>query len=175
MIVYQADANTNEYIGFFEAQKNPVDGGYLIPANCYTDEPGADKEGYTQVRKNNTWEYVVDYRNTTVYNTKDKSLYLINSFMEKIPDGYTDKHPIEFMDYCIWSVTEWKIDSLKKLDYDNTIADNKIKSEILELEEKSGRALRALALGTATDNDKKRLSDIDTLIAEKRNSLNVKG
>ena len=183
MLVYQADPQTLEYIGTENADPDPMTPGqYLMPAGCYTDAPGEFKQGYTQIRKGNTWEYVVDLRGTTVYSTKDKTQYKIVAFMENIPSGYTDQVPTEFQDYCTWNGSDWYIDEVKKTAYENNIADNTTKAEMSSYDSQIIRSMRSLINQIVTDgkidttsNDYKKFKIIDDIITQKRSELNVKG
>ena len=64
MLAYRYDTDTKEFIGLQYAQKDPLVGGYLLPANCTFKEPPDKIDGYVQVYDldNDTWQQVRDHR-----------------------------------------------------------------------------------------------------------------
>lgn len=64
MLAYRYDTDTKEFIGLQYAQKDPLGGGYLLPANCTFKEPPDKVDGYVQVYDldNDTWQQVRDHR-----------------------------------------------------------------------------------------------------------------
>lgn len=181
MRAYKFNSETGELCGPYLCQKNPIEGGYLIPPDCTTIEPGPDKEGFVQIWRGASWEYVVDLRGTSVWDTTTKQEYRILKFMENIPEGYTDKKPSP-LPYIVWNKTkqDWIEDSVKKILYENELHDNRIKAEIQELDLKRIRSLSCLTEAildgtTPNDVDKQVLKKLNQAIEEKRNSLIVKG
>ena len=74
--VYQTNVTTGEYIGEAYAYKNPMfakDGiEFNMPAGCYEDAPGINKEGFSQIRKDDKWQYIEDNRGD-IYSISDGS------------------------------------------------------------------------------------------------------
>lgn len=64
MLAYKYDEKTKEYLRVQEAQLDPIEGNYLLPANCTFDEPPEVSEGYIPCFIDNQWNILVDKRNT---------------------------------------------------------------------------------------------------------------
>ena len=87
MLAYRYDKDTKEYKGSLEAQVNPLEGGYLLPANCTFVEPPESQEDKTILWQDDEWVYVSDYREN--YYKVDENLDVsdITEFGE-IEEGY---------------------------------------------------------------------------------------
>lgn len=140
-IVYQTDKNTGEYTGETIAHKNPMfhaDGiEYNIPAGCYEDAPLVKKEGYSQIRKNEKWEYIEDNRGKifSIINGSED----VYSELGPIPEGYTKIKPEPFQK---WNGKKWIDDVNAKTEFEKQINNNKIISELQDIDLKSIRSLR---------------------------------
>ena len=62
MLAYKFDENTKEYLGTQQAQPNPLEGGYLLPANCTFVAPPEYLENTIPVFENNEWVIKADNR-----------------------------------------------------------------------------------------------------------------
>ena len=62
MLAYKYDKETKEYLGTQEAQINPLEGGYLLPANCTFLEVQKYSENEIPVFENDIWVIKVDNR-----------------------------------------------------------------------------------------------------------------
>lgn len=62
MLAYKYDKETKEYLGTQEAQINPLEGGYLLPANSTFIEPQQNAPGYVNVFENDIWVVKADNR-----------------------------------------------------------------------------------------------------------------
>ena len=63
MLAYKYREDTKEYIGTQVAQINPLEGGYLLPANCTFLKPPQVEEKQIQVFNGESWDIKKDYRN----------------------------------------------------------------------------------------------------------------
>ena len=62
MLAYKYDKSTKEYLGTQEAQINPLEGGYLLPANCTFLEVPEYTQGQIPVLENDIWVVKIDNR-----------------------------------------------------------------------------------------------------------------
>lgn len=62
MLAYRFDENTKEYLGTQTAQIDPLEGGYLLPANCTFLKVPKYQEGQIPVFENDIWVVKVDNR-----------------------------------------------------------------------------------------------------------------
>lgn len=62
MLAYRFDENTKEYLGTQTAQINPLESGYLLPANCTFLKVPEYQEGQIPVFENDIWIVKVDNR-----------------------------------------------------------------------------------------------------------------
>lgn len=63
MLAYKYDSETKEYLGTQEAQANPLEGGYLLPADCTFVQVPEYSEGQIPVyQDNNSWKVETDNR-----------------------------------------------------------------------------------------------------------------
>lgn len=74
MKVYFWDSETKELLEDGEAQLDPLESAkqgkavYLMPANATDIEPLKIKNGFTQVWNGESWEYIEDHRDETIFN-----------------------------------------------------------------------------------------------------------
>lgn len=87
MLAYRYDKETKEYLGEQEAQINPLEGGYLLPANCTFVEPLSPKADNTIVWNDSEWVYVVDYRENYYKVDSELNVTEITEFGD-LPEGY---------------------------------------------------------------------------------------
>lgn len=140
-VVYQTDKNTGEYTGETLAHKNPmrhVDGvEYNIPAGCYEDVPRIKKEGFSQIRKENKWEYIEDHRGE-IFSIHD-GFGKYHSELGPLPEGYTKLKPGDFQK---WDGKKWVDDAEAKKEFNRQINNNTIIFDLQEIDLKSIRSLR---------------------------------
>lgn len=69
MKIFHYDPKTGEYQSFSEADIDPIDGNYLLPADATFITPPIDKEFYASVfdPKTDTWDSVIDKRGVIYY------------------------------------------------------------------------------------------------------------
>lgn len=163
--VYQIDKNTGEYIGEAYAYKNPMfekDGiEFNIPAGCFEDAPGIKKEGFSQIRKDDKWEYIEDHRGE-IYSIVDGSMKHHNE-LGILPEGYVKLKPEPFQK---WNGKEWIDDIESKKEFEKQQNNNKIISELNEIDLKSIRSLREWLIGQP--DAPKFIKDYEIQAAEKR-------
>lgn len=139
--VYQTNVTTGEYIGEAYAHKNPMfekDGiEFNIPAGCYEDAPGIKKEGFSQIRKDDKWQYVEDHRGE-IYSIFD-GVPKIQSELGILPEGYVKLKPGQIQK---WDGKKWIDDVEAKKEFEKQNNNNKIMSELNEIDLKSIRSLR---------------------------------
>ena len=94
-IVYGYNPSTLEYIGEVYAHLCPVtEAEYLIPAFTTEDIPLESKEGFTQVRCDNAWVYLLDNRGKPIYNhMTGLQVGYVEHLSADIADGYTILKP----------------------------------------------------------------------------------
>ena len=89
MLAYRYDTDTKEFIGLQYAQKDPLVGGYLLPANCTFKEPPDKIDGYVQVYDldNDTWQQVRDHRNHYEVREEDFTFDIVK-YIGEAKEGY---------------------------------------------------------------------------------------
>lgn len=87
MLAYKYDETTKEYLGTQEAQINPLEGGYLLPANCTFTTPPEEKTDKARVWVSDEWAYVDDFRSN--YYKVDSNLDVSEiTHLGDIEEGY---------------------------------------------------------------------------------------
>ncbi|HDL8497144.1 TPA: tail fiber assembly protein [Yersinia enterocolitica] len=104
--VFNYDGDTREYLS---TSVEYLAVGVGIPANSCIDAPGENRVGMAICRTENfaNWEYVVDYRGETVYNTKTGEAVIVTA-LGYYPDNTTELKPAT--PYDKWSGSEWVTD-----------------------------------------------------------------
>lgn len=83
MLAYKFDKNTKEYLGTQEAQINPLEGGYLLPANCTFLEVPEYSEGEIPVFENDIWVIKIDNRGSWQVKLDDVTFSNVDYIGEK--------------------------------------------------------------------------------------------
>ena len=86
---------------------------YWISESQTKVEPLETKEGFTQLFKNDKFEYIEDHREEEVYLKTDGSLFTITELGE-IPNEYTTIAPPTYAQYYKFNTDKWVLDSSKK-------------------------------------------------------------
>lgn len=107
MTVYNYDGETRE---FLSTSIEFLAVGVGIPANSCTDAPVDAKDGFTICRAASLdgWDYVVDHRGETVYDTQTGQSVKITSLGD-YPDNVTTIEPLT--PYDRWNGSEWVTDA----------------------------------------------------------------
>lgn len=93
MLLYKYDANTKEYLGYFQAYEDPLETlkkgevVYVTPPCSVWDEPMVPREGYTIVYKDGEWKEEEDHRGLVVYDPEGNEVTITD--IGPIPSGYT--------------------------------------------------------------------------------------
>lgn len=83
MLAYRYDEETKEYLGTQEAQINPLEGGYLLPANCTFLEVPEYEEKQVPVFENEIWIVKVDNRGSWQVKLDDVTFSKVDYIGEK--------------------------------------------------------------------------------------------
>ncbi|HIA2941477.1 TPA: tail fiber assembly protein [Escherichia coli] len=107
MTVYNYDGETRE---FLSTSTEFLAVGVGIPANSCTDAPVDEKEGFAICRTASLdgWDYVVDHRGETVYDTETGQPVEITGLGD-YPDNVTTIEPMT--PYDRWNGSEWIMDA----------------------------------------------------------------
>lgn len=107
-IVYRFAAETGEFLGLGQAQKNPRrDGGYLLPANATPLAPPDAPQGHVAVFQDGAWSTVVDHRGETAYDANGVTREI--EALGPLPDGWSfDKPlpPLEDAKAALWDTVK---------------------------------------------------------------------
>ena len=89
MLAYRYDTDTKEFIGLQYAQKDPLGGGYLLPANCTFKEPPDKLDGYIQIYNidTETWQQVRDNRDHYEIREEDFTFDIVK-YIGEAKEGY---------------------------------------------------------------------------------------
>ncbi|EJW0402354.1 tail fiber assembly protein [Escherichia coli] len=105
--VYSYDGETREYLS---SSVEYLPFGVGVPANSCIDAPISKKDGFAVCRKADLtgWEYVVDHRGETVYNTENGDEITIAE-MGDYPENTTTIAPLT--PYDKWDGEKWVTDT----------------------------------------------------------------
>jgi hypothetical protein len=158
-IIYNADPVTGEFIGTAFADPDPLTpGSWLFPAHAYSDEPPAALPGEVAVRSGDGWAVVPDHRGT-VYSTETGAAQEYHS-LGALPEGLTTTaRPSEA--HC-WSGEGWELDPVVEASLAAAARSAEILDALRIIDAASARPLRAILVGSATDADRARLTDLDS-------------
>jgi len=111
MKIYNYNKKTKEFTTQTIATENPLEKGYLIPANATTKEPLSSKDGFAVCfnEEKEVWEYIEDNRNKTVYVTSTKQELKVD-YLGAIKSEHTLLVPKEF-DKWDFNTNSWVEDS----------------------------------------------------------------
>ncbi|PHO10332.1 hypothetical protein CPG37_04600 [Malaciobacter canalis] len=150
MKIYNYNKETKEFTTQSTATSNPLEKGYLIPANATTKEPLSPKDGFAVCFNEETkeWEYIENNRGKTVYETSTKQELKVD-YLGAIKNEHTLLKPTQFDKWD--DVTKsWVEDKRAK----NIVENNNIQREIDSLEKTLIRPLRELLSTSTTDKVK---------------------
>ena len=121
-----------ELIGLQYAQKDPLEGGYLLPANCTFKEPPDKIDGYVQIYdlKNDVWQQVIDHRDHYEVREEDFTFDIVK-YIGEAKEGYIFVADDVYVNYLADS-DRYKIVDHKVID----IIDTEEYEEIKRLKEK---------------------------------------
>lgn len=153
MTVYNFDGETREYLS---ASVEFLAVGVGIPANSCTDAPVDAKDGFAVCRATSLdgWEYVIDHRGETVYDTESGQPVEINGLGD-YPDNMTTIKPLTTYDR--WNGSEWVTDADAQKGGQVAAAQQKKASLLAEAQSAISLWQTELQLGIISDDDKANL------------------
>ncbi|MEY8616204.1 tail fiber assembly protein [Citrobacter amalonaticus] len=148
--VYNFDGKTREYLS---VSVEFLAVGVGIPANSCTDAPVDDKDGFAVCRATSLdgWEYVIDHRSETVYDTETGQPVEINGLGD-YPDNMTTIKPLT--PYDRWNGSEWVTDADAQKGGQVAAAQQKKASLLAEAQSTISLWQTELQLGIISDDDK---------------------
>lgn len=150
MTVYNFDGETLEYLS---ASVEFLAVGVGIPANSCTDTPAEKKDGFAVCRKAGLdgWDYVIDHRGETVYDTETGQPVEITGLGD-YPDNVTTIEPLT--PYDRWNGSEWVTDADAQKSGQVAAAEQKKASLLAEAQSTISLWQTELQLGIISDDDK---------------------
>lgn len=148
--VYNYDGITRE---FLSTSTEFLAVGVGIPANSCIDAPVDEKEGFAVCRTASLdgWDYVVDHRGETVYDTENGQPVDITGLGD-YPDNVTTIEPLT--PYDRWNGSEWVTDTDAQKSSQVAAAEQKKASLLAEAQSAISLWQTELQLGIISDNDK---------------------
>jgi len=155
MKVYSYHPTTGEYMGETVASPSPLEPGkYLHPANTTEVEPPGADECEAAVWNGENWHVVDDFRGRKGY---INGIETVIKTLGPLPDGWSDEPP---------EPTPEEKEAERKAG---------IYARLAEIDQASIRPLRAIAKGTATDDDRAVLAKLEVDAVKERDKLKVGG
>lgn len=87
MLAYKYDKDTKEYLGTQNAQVDPINKGYLLPAYATFIKPPASEPFKARVFKDEAWSFVKDFRKG-FYKVDSNLIVTEITELGDIPEGY---------------------------------------------------------------------------------------
>ena len=150
MTVYNFDGEAREYLS---ASVEFLAVGVGIPANSCTDAPVNDKDGFAVCRtaRLDGWDYVVDHRGETVYDTETGQPVEMTELGD-YRDNVTTIEPLT--PYDRWNGNEWVTDADAQKSGQVAAAQQKKTSLLAEAQRTVSLWQTELQLGIISDDDK---------------------
>ena len=105
MKIYNYDANTKEFVSESLAHESPLEPGvFLVPANATKEAPPKVGQWQIPVFTGNGWTLTGDYRQATVYSTKDGKVHEVTSIGRLSEDLTLTPRPSKFHH---WANNAW--------------------------------------------------------------------
>lgn len=167
-IIYNADPVTGEFIGTAHADPDPLNpGNWLLPAHSCLAAPPPAGPGVASVRQGDGWLVVPDHRGTVYSTETGEPLEFSN--LGDLPYGLTaTPRPSEAHR---WSAEGWRLDPAIAAGLVATRRRVEILAALATIDAASARPLRAILVGSATDEDRARLTELDDQAAALRAEL----
>ncbi|EFI6528046.1 tail fiber assembly protein [Escherichia coli] len=148
--VYNYDGITRE---FLSTSTEFLAVGVGIPANSCIDAPVDEKEGYAICRTVSLdgWDYVVDHRGETVYDTENGQPVEITGLGD-YPDNVTTIEPLT--PYDRWNGSEWVTDEDAQKNAQMLEAERQKSALLAEAQSTISLWQTELQLGIISDDDK---------------------
>lgn len=150
LTVYNYDGETRE---FLTTSTEFLAVGVGIPANSCTDAPPDEKDGFAICRTVSFggWEYVVDHRGETVYDTETGQPVGVNEIGD-YSDNVTTIEPVT--PYDRWDGSAWITDPVAQKNGQTAEAEKKKASLLAEAQSTINLWQTELQLGIISDDDK---------------------
>lgn len=120
MYIYNYDSATGEYLGESIPQRNPLGGGYLVPAFATELKPPEFGDFETVVFVDGHWVVKTDYRGVELFDTKTGLMHYCQEIgVDAKALGFTIIKPD--CEFPKWTGDVWKTDAKAKKAYDETV------------------------------------------------------
>ena len=186
MNLYNYDKNTKEYLSTTLASADPMEtkirGEFvpLVPACATVIEPPKTGENEVAIFNGKVWEIKKDFRVSHKicdenFNIKDiteigeiEEKYLVTADMAKLIKENPDKFKIQNEEITQKTEEEYQEFLNNKIKKEET---EKIKNQLLELDSKAIRPIRAILAGTGSAEDTEKLNEVEKEAKKLRNEL----
>lgn len=186
MNLYNYDKNTKEYLSTTLASADPMEtkirGEFvpLVPACATVIEPPKTGENEVAIFNGKVWEIKKDFRVSHKicdenFNIKDiteigeiEEKYLVTADMAELIKENPDKFKIQNEEITQKTEEEYQEFLNNKIKKEET---EKIKNQLLELDSKAIRPIRAILAGTGSAEDTEKLNEVEKGAKKLRNEL----
>lgn len=186
MNLYNYDKNTKEYLSTTLASADPMEtkirGEFvpLVPACATVIEPPKTGENEVAIFNGKVWEIKKDFRVSHKicdenFNIKDiteigeiEENYLVSAEMAELIKENPDKFKIQNEEITQKTEEEYQEFLNNKIKKEET---EKIKNQLLELDSKAIRPIRAILAGTGSAEDTEKLNEVEKEAKKLRNEL----
>lgn len=186
MNLYNYDKNTKEYLSTTLASADPMEtkirGEFvpLVPACATVIEPPKTGENEVAIFNGKAWEIKKDFRVSHKicdenFNIKDiteigeiEEKYLITTEMAELIKENPDKFKIQNEEIAQKTEEEYQEFLNNKIKKEEA---EKIKNQLLELDSKAIRPIRAILAGTGSAEDTEKLNEVEKEAKKLRNEL----
>lgn len=188
MNLYNFDPNTKEYLSTTLASADPMEtkikGEFvpLVPAYATLLEPPTTDKNEVAIFNGKVWEIKKDFRVSHKicdenFNIKDiteigeiEENYLITTEMAELIKENPDKFKIQNEEIAQKTEEEYQEFLNNKIKKEET---EKIKNQLLELDSKAIRSIRAILAGTGNAEDTEKLNEVEKEAKKLRNELTI--
>ncbi|HIT55804.1 TPA: hypothetical protein IAA92_06045 [Candidatus Galligastranaerophilus intestinigallinarum] len=186
MNLYNYDKNTKEYLSITLASADPMETKikgefvHLVPACATVIEPPKTGENEVAIFNGKAWEIKKDFRVSHKicdenFNIKDiteigeiEENYLVTADMAKLIKENPNKFKIQNEEIAQKTEEEYQEFLNNKIKKEET---EKIKNQLLELDSKAIRPIRAILAGTGSAEDTEKLNEVEKEAKKLRNEL----
>ena len=186
MNLYNYDKNTKEYLSTTIASADPMEtkirGEFvpLVPACATVIEPPKTGENEVAIFNGKVWEIKKDFRvshkicdeNFNIKNITEigeiEEKYLVTADMAKLIKENPDKFKIQNEEIAQKTEEEYQEFLNNKIKKEEA---EKIKNQLLELDSKAIRPIRAILAGTGSAEDTEKLNEVEKEAKKLRNEL----
>lgn len=188
MNLYNYDKNTKEYLSTTIASADPMEtkikGEFvpLVPAYATLLKPPKTGENEVAIFNGEAWEIKKDFRVSHKicdenFNIKDiteigeiEEKYLVSADIAELIKENPDKFKIQNEEIAQKTEEEYQEFLNNKIKKEET---EKIKNQLLELDSKAIRPIRAILAGTGSAEDKEKLNEVEKEAKKLRSELTI--